>query len=1172
MRILQVLLLDVIMECLHVIVPMLLLVALPLIHSLAYTGGVNSFDQKAYAQSWEKYEANRWHSFYNWRRNSPAGRQYAAATAIVDEKPDGTSREMMLMYGGESSPIESTTWIYDLHSNSWEAIDQEDGPPAIAKHTLVTLCRKRVLTFGGFPLSDSSRNGKCSNETWMFDMMQKRWSLVNVSIHASNNDGYVTPRCQHAATAVYHENSSCSCKEAMLVYSGFANYDQTWGSSRNDLNDLWLLSCKNDVDQEYEWIRFIEKPPRLHYPKLVSVYNKTMVCLFGATVLAKISRRMWELWSLNFIVNYNVWRKRNNGTDLSMSVPGRGVYLTTGQSHHFLILCCSSPLLVFDLKREKWLHHGQSSGYEIPRFQEKSVTITKVGETILAFGRLMFVIGASDNWMWWLDIPPNGSWHWSLQKTRSINPFNGRLLTLSGLMTRQNEIILFGGAVLGLDVGKSYADNQLHRLNLNTGQWSVEVQPEPEFAFTATRIVLSQSIMVVYGGIGPMRKDFISYLNSFSPRRKTWGYYNDARMWIQYTTKHAEPPGRIFHSAAATSYNTMVIYGGYVVENMLGELKMRCFYDLWMFTVSPMNTNALNISAQTSDSHWRLISSSGANNTSYMASLVTVDNTLYLYGGSETIIPIEKFFKEKHSVVSLLSSCSNNLWTYNLSCGIECTWTNVSYGNVGPGRRCFHEAFVFGKHMLVTGGCFDHFELKLNLETLLPQYECPIDVDTSGVWLYKPSTSTWFRLTSQSIYNSAIIGTSSLLWNDMLLSFGGIPHEFLAVGQQPGDWPGFFFYRPACPAGTTTNDLRTYLCTDCPLSHYAASSNSTCSKCPNKLTTPFTGSTSRSNCSQCSPNYCHYGTCTVALQGPAPSCTCQFGFTKDNEGLCTVPAYYIAAIGFLIGILLIVLVVVLIAKSRKVNKQHNSELRIRDSEISWRQRIVTHQSNEIAQLNNTWTIDSREVKLRRRIDKDFPGVYGEVYEAEYREIVVAVKKLQGEHLQINRIFLEFEREIEVMKTIRHPNIVLFLGAGRHHHDDCPFLVVEYMPRGSLTKILSNQEIVLDDYVKLRFAIDAAKGMRFLHSRCPPRIHRDLKSVNLLVSQQWVVKVADFGTARLVRDEGINQQAVRGAGFLDLTAPLLHAEYHLSSAVGTPLWCAPEIWRGNGYGTPADVYR
>ena len=82
-------------------------------------------------------------------------------------------------------------------------------------------------------------------------------------------------------------------------------------------------------------------------------------------------------------------------------------------------------------------------------------------------------------------------------------------------------------------------------------------------------------------------------------------------------------------------------------------------------------------------------------------------------------------------------------------------------------------------------------------------------------------------------------------------------------------------------------------------------------------------------------------------------------------------------------------------------------------------------------------------------------------------------------------------------------------------------------------------------MKLRFATDAAKGMRFLHSRCPPRIRCDLKSVNLLVSNKWVAKVADFETARLVRDKGVNQKAVRG-GFLDLTAPFFAQNiiYHL----------------------------
>ena len=234
--------------------------------------------------------------------------------------------------------------------------------------------------------------------------------------------------------------------------------------------------------------------------------------------------------------------------------------------------------------------------------------------------------------------------------------------------------------------------------------------------------------------------------------------------------------------------------------------------------------------------------------------------------------------------------------------------------------------------------------------------------------------------------------------------------------------------------------------------------------------------------------------------------------------------------------------------------------------------IIKNKDNELMELTNVFNIDSKELKLRKRIDKDCPGGYGEVYQAEYRVMMVAVKEMQGIHMELDRIELELEREIEVMRAIRHSNIVLFLGGGRYHDDGCPFLVVEYMARGSLTSILKNRKIDLEDNLKLRFTIDTAIGMRFLHSQRPPRVHRDLKSSNLLVSQQWVVKVADFGSARLVKDEVISQEAVRGARPLDLTAPLLGADYQLSSGVGTPSWCAPEILSGQGYGTSADVYR
>ena len=92
-----------------------------------------------------------------------------------------------------------------------------------------------------------------------------------------------------------------------------------------------------------------------------------------------------------------------------------------------------------------------------------------------------------------------------------------------------------------------------------------------------------------------------------------------------------------------------------------------------------------------------------------------------------------------------------------------------------------------------------------------------------------------------------------------------------------------------------------------------------------------------------------------------------------------------------------------------------------------------------------------------------------------------------------------------MRSVRHPNIVLFLGAGMFP-DSVPFLVVEYMQQGSLSETLADHTQHIDHQRRLRMALDVAKGMRFLHGLTPSRIHRDLKSANLLISKHSVVKV------------------------------------------------------------------
>lgn len=220
----------------------------------------------------------------------------------------------------------------------------------------------------------------------------------------------------------------------------------------------------------------------------------------------------------------------------------------------------------------------------------------------------------------------------------------------------------------------------------------------------------------------------------------------------------------------------------------------------------------------------------------------------------------------------------------------------------------------------------------------------------------------------------------------------------------------------------------------------------------------------------------------------------------------------------------------------------------------------------VDELTSVWQIGHNELELMERIGE---GGFGKVHKAVYREVVVAVKVLSDPE-QNEKMTGEFEREIFFMQTVRHPNIVMFIGAGKAD-DGERFLVTEFMHRGSLRDVMTaNKEAGLSFALQLKFAIDAAKGMDFLHGLKPVRIHRDLKSVNLLVSRQWVVKVADFGLSRQI----LTGKRTR-SGATSITSPLLGNDgtgFTCTTRVGTAQWRAPELCTSQRYGTSADVYR
>ncbi|KAJ7533887.1 hypothetical protein O6H91_13G069200 [Diphasiastrum complanatum] len=139
------------------------------------------------------------------------------------------------------------------------------------------------------------------------------------------------------------------------------------------------------------------------------------------------------------------------------------------------------------------------------------------------------------------------------------------------------------------------------------------------------------------------------------------------------------------------------------------------------------------------------------------------------------------------------------------------------------------------------------------------------------------------------------------------------------------------------------------------------------------------------------------------------------------------------------------------------------------------------------------------------------GGFGSVYKAKLSNgCYAAVKKLFSEGLQAKE---DFQAEIELMERVRHPNLLSFIGFSSHEEQH--LLVYELMENGSLYDHLQGplQGSGLTWNLRLKIALDAAKGLEHLHDHCnPPVIHRDFKSSNILLDQNFSAKLSDFGLA------------------------------------------------------------
>ncbi|OQR66628.1 hypothetical protein BIW11_14028 [Tropilaelaps mercedesae] len=190
-----------------------------------------------------------------------------------------------------------------------------------------------------------------------------------------------------------------------------------------------------------------------------------------------------------------------------------------------------------------------------------------------------------------------------------------------------------------------------------------------------------------------------------------------------------------------------------------------------------------------------------------------------------------------------------------------------------------------------------------------------------------------------------------------------------------------------------------------------------------------------------------------------------------------------------------------------------------------------------------WEIDRTDIVMKHKLGG---GQYGDVYEATWKRhnITVAVKTLKEDTMALN----DFMEEATLMKEMRHSNLVQLIGVCTR---EPPFFIItEFMPHGNLLEYLrgSSPESI-DAVVLMHMATQVAAAMAYLES-CN-FIHRDLAARNCLVGENHLIKVADFGLARLMRDDD-TYTAHAGAKF-----PIK--------------WTAPEGLAFNKFSTKSDVW-
>ncbi|KAJ4760859.1 Serine/threonine-protein kinase [Rhynchospora pubera] len=214
----------------------------------------------------------------------------------------------------------------------------------------------------------------------------------------------------------------------------------------------------------------------------------------------------------------------------------------------------------------------------------------------------------------------------------------------------------------------------------------------------------------------------------------------------------------------------------------------------------------------------------------------------------------------------------------------------------------------------------------------------------------------------------------------------------------------------------------------------------------------------------------------------------EFSASKSNKGLIIG-----TIVGSIVVILFFIVVVMCVMKRRRDQRAARLLKESRGTLIAFR-------------------YDDLQYVTKNFSEKLGGGAFGSVYKGLLPDsTAIAVKRLDGFHQGEK----QFRAEVSTIGTIQHVNLVRLIGFCSEA--SCRLLVYEYMPNSSLdTKLFNTRDALLNWSTRYQIALGTARGLAYLHEKCRDCIiHCDIKPENILLDDNFVPKVADFGLSKLL---------------------------------------------------------